>query len=42
VKEIKPEQVRGLNVARYGKWVRNTNTKDNEELITSLQLKHGE
>jgi hypothetical protein len=42
VKEIKPEQVSGLKTARYGKWVRNTNTKDNEELITSLQLKHGE
>jgi hypothetical protein len=43
VMEIKPrDDVDGLNVARYGKWVRNTNKKDNEELITSLQLKHGE
>jgi hypothetical protein len=42
VEEFKPEPVRGLTSARYGKWVRNTNTKDNEELITSLQLKHGE
>jgi hypothetical protein len=42
VKEFKPTPVRGLSIARYGKWVRNINTKDNEELIASLQLKHGE
>ncbi|HWP44029.1 MAG TPA: DUF4384 domain-containing protein [Blastocatellia bacterium] len=42
VEEFKPEKVRGLTLAKYGKWVRNTNTKDNEELIATLQLKHGE
>jgi uncharacterized protein DUF4384 len=42
VKEFKPVAVRGLTISKYGKWVRNTNLKDNEELITTISLKHGE
>lgn len=43
VQEIKnPPKIRALVPVRYGKWVRNINTKDNEELITTIRIKHVE
>jgi hypothetical protein len=41
VEEIKnPPKIRALVPVRYAKWVRNTSTKDNEELITTIRIKH--
>lgn len=41
VEEIQnPPKIRALVPVRYAKWVRNINTKDNEELITTIRIKH--
>ncbi len=41
VRELaKPPRLRGLNPARFGRWVQNISTKDNEDLITTIKLKH--
>jgi hypothetical protein len=40
VREVRPLSVPGLTPSQYGKWVQNINRRDNEELITSVKLKH--
>jgi len=41
VKEVtNPPKIRALVPVRFGKWVQNTNIKDNEELITTIRIKH--
>jgi hypothetical protein len=42
VKPFKGFAIPGSKAARYATWVQNTDTTDNEDLVTTIKIKHGE